>query len=67
LASLVHEAGTRRARLLIGGQWTDGGASAPVLDKFLGTSIGEVALCDREQVARAVAAAKHSFETPLEP
>jgi acyl-CoA reductase-like NAD-dependent aldehyde dehydrogenase len=68
LASLVHETSTRRARLLIGGQWTDGGARAPVLDKFLGTEIGEVALGSREQVGEAVAAAKRSFEAaPLEP
>src|SRR3954447_3688193 len=68
LASLVHETGTRHARLLIGGQWTDGEGSTPVLDKFLGTAIGDAALGGREQVDQAVAAAKRSFETvPLEP
>jgi len=60
---VVHETGTRRARLLIGGQWTDGSGSAPVLDKFLGTVIGDVALGHREQVNEAVAAAKRSFDT----
>ena len=68
MASLVHETGTRRARLLIGGQWVEGDGATPVLDKFLGTVIGEVAHAGREQVAQAVAAAKRSFEnTPLEP
>jgi acyl-CoA reductase-like NAD-dependent aldehyde dehydrogenase len=68
LASLVHETGTRRARLLIGGQWVEGEAATPVFDKFLGTVIGEVAHAGREQVAQAVAAAKRSFETTsLEP
>jgi len=68
LASLVHETGTRRARLLIGGQWTDGEGSSPVFDKFLGTVIGDVALGGRDQVDQAVAAAKRSFEAArLEP
>jgi succinate-semialdehyde dehydrogenase/glutarate-semialdehyde dehydrogenase len=65
---VVHETGTRRARLLIGGQWTEGNDTAPVFDKFLGTLIGEVDRAGREQVSDAVAAAKRSFETTrLEP
>jgi acyl-CoA reductase-like NAD-dependent aldehyde dehydrogenase len=68
LASLAHETGTRRARLLIGGQWLDGDRTTPVLDKFHGTAIGEVVHADREQVTQAVAVAKRSFEaTTLEP
>jgi succinate-semialdehyde dehydrogenase/glutarate-semialdehyde dehydrogenase len=68
LASLVHETGTRRARLLIGGQWVEGDGTAPVFDKFSGAVIGEVDRAGREQVAQAVAAAKLSFETHvLEP
>lgn len=68
MASLVHETGTRRARLLIGGQWVEGDGATPVFDKFLGTVIGEVTHAGREQVAQAVVAARRSFEsTPLEP
>jgi succinate-semialdehyde dehydrogenase/glutarate-semialdehyde dehydrogenase len=52
-----------RARLLIGGKWTDGASSLDVLDKFSGKSIGVVDCASRAQVDAAVAAAKKSFET----
>jgi acyl-CoA reductase-like NAD-dependent aldehyde dehydrogenase len=68
LASLAHDVGTRRARLLIGGRWVAGADTAQVLDKFTGAVIGDVDRASRAQVAEAVAAAKHSFErAALEP
>ena len=63
MSSLAHEIATRRARLLIGGQWVAGRGTAPVYDKFSGAVIGEVDRADRDQVNQAVAAARHSFET----
>ena len=63
MSSLAHEVATRRARLLIGGQWVPGQGTAPVYDKYSGAVIGTVDRADRDQVNKAVAAAKHSFET----
>jgi acyl-CoA reductase-like NAD-dependent aldehyde dehydrogenase len=58
----------RRARLLIGGEWSSGAGTFPVFDKFTGEQIGEADRASAEQVAAAVAAARHSFETiRLEP
>ena len=68
MASLAHDVGTRRARLLIGGQWVAGEGTVPVFDKFTGAVVGEVDRASRDQVAQAVAAAKQSFErAALEP
>lgn len=52
-----------RARLLIGGVWTDGIETFPVHDKFTGEIIGCADRASRDQVRAAVAAAQASFET----
>lgn len=52
-----------RARLLIGGEWTEGVETFPVADKFSGEIIGHADRASREQVDAAVAAAHQSFET----
>ena len=58
----------RRAQLLIDGQWIDGVDSFSVLDKFTGKSMGICQRASKEQVDKAVAAAKRSFEqVKLEP
>jgi succinate-semialdehyde dehydrogenase / glutarate-semialdehyde dehydrogenase len=68
LASAAPNVGTRRARLLIGGQWVGGEPTTPVVDKFSGALIGEMDRASREDVARAVTAAGRSFESvTLEP
>lgn len=58
-----------RARLFIGGSWTDGtGGALDVVDKYTGAVIGTVESAGREQVHAAVTAARRSFEqTPLDP
>jgi succinate-semialdehyde dehydrogenase/glutarate-semialdehyde dehydrogenase len=57
----------RRARLLIGGVWTEGAETFPVVDKFTGEVIGHADRASREQVDQAVAAADASFRThPLD-
>ena len=62
------EVSTRRARLLIGGEWTSGADAFPVFDKFSGELIGDADSASREQVAAAVSAAQASFEqVRLEP
>jgi acyl-CoA reductase-like NAD-dependent aldehyde dehydrogenase len=63
LPSLADAAVAERAKLLIGGQWVAGNETFPVLDKFSGAVIGEADRASREQVAAAVASARHSFET----
>ncbi len=55
--------GTRRAKLLIGGEWVEGIGRIPVFDKFSGELIGETDRASRDQVNAAVAAARRSFET----
>jgi acyl-CoA reductase-like NAD-dependent aldehyde dehydrogenase len=56
-----------RARLLIGGVWTDGLDTFPVRDKYTGEVIGCADRASRDQVHAAVAAAQASFETtPLD-
>jgi len=66
--SQVSEVATRRARLLIAGEWTSGGETFQVFDKFSGEPIGEADRASKEQVAAAVTAARHSFEqTRLDP
>ena len=58
----------RRAQLLIDGQWIDGVDSFSVLDKFTGKSMGICQRASKEQVDKAVAAAKRSFQqVKLEP
>ena len=58
----------RRAQLLIDGQWIDGVDSFSVLDKFTGKSMGICQRASKEQVDKAVAAAKRSFDqVKLEP
>ena len=62
------EVATRRARLLIAGEWSSGPETFAVFDKFTGEGIGEADRASAEQVASAVAAARRSFETVrLEP
>jgi succinate-semialdehyde dehydrogenase/glutarate-semialdehyde dehydrogenase len=64
----VSEVATRRARLLIAGDWTSGAETFPVFDKFSGGLIGEADRASRGQVAAAVEAAQKSFEqTRLDP
>jgi succinate-semialdehyde dehydrogenase/glutarate-semialdehyde dehydrogenase len=53
--------GTRRAKLLIGGEWVEGVRTIPVFDKFSGELIGEADRASEEQVNAAVAAARRSF------
>jgi len=62
------EVATRRARLLIAGDWSSGSETFAVFDKFTGEPIGQADRASAEQVAAAVAAARRSFETVrLEP
>jgi succinate-semialdehyde dehydrogenase / glutarate-semialdehyde dehydrogenase len=63
LPSPASEAVAERAKLLIGGQWVAGSETIPVTDKFTGAVIGAADRASRDQVAAAVAAARHSFET----
>jgi len=63
LSSQASDIATLRAQLLIGGEWTAGTATYPVYDKFTGAQIGEADRASKGQVAAAVAAARHSFET----
>ena len=51
-----------QAPLFLDGAWVDGSESSPVSDKFTGRVIGHVARAPREQVDRAVHAARRSFE-----
>jgi succinate-semialdehyde dehydrogenase/glutarate-semialdehyde dehydrogenase len=68
VSSQVRDVALERARLLIGGEWTTGPATVPVYDKFTGAHIGDADRASREQVSRAVEAARRSFETHrLEP
>jgi acyl-CoA reductase-like NAD-dependent aldehyde dehydrogenase len=54
--------------LFIDGAWTKGTATFPVTDKFSGAVAGTAERASKEQVDRAVAAARRSFETvQLEP
>jgi succinate-semialdehyde dehydrogenase/glutarate-semialdehyde dehydrogenase len=53
---------TRRARLLIGGEWATGAETFPVFDKFSGELLGAADRASNDQVAAAVAAARTSFE-----
>ncbi len=57
--------GTRRAKLLIGGDWVEGAGTIPVYDKFSGELIGEADRASHEQVSAAVAAARRSFESRI--
>jgi acyl-CoA reductase-like NAD-dependent aldehyde dehydrogenase len=65
----MSAAALRRARLFIGGNWSDGaGRPLEVLDKYTGAVIGTVESAGCDQVNAAVAAARRSFEqTPLDP
>lgn len=55
-------------RLLIDGEWLDGVGVTPVLDKFSGDVLGQVAAASRDQVNAAVASARRSFAAnPLNP
>ena len=68
MQSHVSEVATRRARLLIAGEWTSGDETFHVFDKFSGETIGEADRASKEQVGAAVTAARHSFEqTRLDP
>jgi len=54
--------------LFIDGAWTRGTATFPVIDKFSGGVVGTAERASKEQVDRAVAAARRSFQTvQLEP
>ena len=63
MSSQASDVATRRARLLIDGQWTAGAETFHVFDKFTGEPIGDADRASREQVDQAVAAARRSFET----
>ena len=54
---------TRRARLLIGGSWTEGSETYPVYDKFTGELIGHADRASEAQVKIAVLASMQSFQT----
>jgi succinate-semialdehyde dehydrogenase/glutarate-semialdehyde dehydrogenase len=56
------EVATRRARLLIAGEWSSGLETFTVFDKFTGDAIGDADHASAEQVGAAVAAARRSFE-----
>src|SRR5262249_50432362 len=60
---LASEIGTKRAKLLIAGDWVAGDRTFDVFDKFTGDLIGQGESASEEQVHAAVAAAKRSFET----
>ena len=62
MSASTTTAGTRRAKLLIGGRWTEGASKFPVFDKFSGAHLGDADRASREQVDAAVAAAHRSFE-----
>lgn len=49
--------------LIIGGERVTGDGTMPVVDKFTGTTIGEVACAGRAHVTAAVSAAAHAFAT----
>ncbi|MFC4624012.1 aldehyde dehydrogenase family protein [Daeguia caeni] len=49
-------------KLLINGEWVDAPSHFPVLDKFTGETIAEVAAATEDQVNRAVAIAKEAVE-----
>lgn len=64
----LSDAPLRRARLFVGGDWTDGTEQFPVVDKYSGETIGYADRASREQVDAAVAAAHASFlQTRLDP
>lgn len=52
---------SRRARLLINGEWVDGVETFPVYDKFTGQLMGHADRASRDQVSAAIAAADASF------
>ncbi len=54
---------TKHYRLLIGGEWTDTAEKLDVYEKYSGRVLATVAVAGRTEVDRAVAAAKHAFET----
>lgn len=57
----------KHAKLLIAGEWVTGRGTFPVHDRFTGELIARVERASPEQVDRAVAAARMSFEAnPLE-
>ena len=60
---------SRRHRLLIGGEWVDaaGGRTFETVDPATGERLAEVAEGDREDVDRAVRAARRAFEEGLWP
>src|SRR5438552_9938965 len=60
---LASEIGTKRAKLLIAGDWIAGSRAFEVFDKFTGDLIGQGECASEEQVNDAVAAARRSFET----
>lgn len=69
VAPPVSATASRRARLFIGGMWSDGtGRALDVVDKYTGAVIGTVESAGRDQVNAAASAARRSFEqTPLDP
>jgi len=58
-----HAVTTTNARLLIAGQWQDGGDTVPLLDKFHLTPAGIIQLPSRAQVTQCVAYANTAFKT----
>jgi len=59
---LASEIGTKRAKLLIAGDWVAGTRTFDVFDKFTGELIGQGECASEEQVSAAVTAARRSFE-----
>jgi acyl-CoA reductase-like NAD-dependent aldehyde dehydrogenase len=52
------ESGETMSKLLIDGRWVDGESVQPMLDKYNGSSYGEMAVASDEQVTQAVTAAQ---------
>lgn len=61
--SVVTDVSTKRARLLVGGEWIEGRSTFQVFDKYTGELIGDAEVASEDQVKSAVENARRSFET----
>jgi succinate-semialdehyde dehydrogenase/glutarate-semialdehyde dehydrogenase len=67
-ASIVMSPEPKTAKNLIDGEWAEGGAPFPIVDKYSGAPIGQGWAATEAMVDAAVAAARRSFvEHPLNP
>ncbi|MBV9157069.1 MAG: aldehyde dehydrogenase family protein, partial [Acidobacteriaceae bacterium] len=60
---VVSDVSTRRAKLLVNGEWVQGRSTFPVFDKYSGDLIGEADAASESQVRSAIDSARTSFET----